>query len=173
MAAPKARSAARSPAVRAPSPSTRYRKREGFALRVDDATSARMARTRQSGTAPELVVRQALRQLGHRYRVANRDLPGSPDLANRRRRWAIFVHGCFWHRHGCKATTTPSNNREFWEAKFARNEARDARVARELRAEGFVVIVVWECDTKRGAEHVSHLLRQALPAQRGGSPRLR
>ena len=89
-----------------------------------------------------------LHELGHRYRVRNRDLPGSPDVANRSRRWAVFVHGCYWHRHGCKATTTPKRNRAFWEAKFARNVERDAESAAALRKLGFTVVVVWECETK-------------------------
>jgi len=137
----------------------RYRVREGHLLEVDDVTSARMARVRQKATRPELVVRQALRALGQRYRLANRDLEGSPDLANRRGRWAIFVHGCFWHRHGCKATTTPTRNRAFWEAKFTRNLARDQRTTAALEARGYRVIVIWECQTKRGEAELREFLR--------------
>jgi DNA mismatch endonuclease (patch repair protein) len=133
-------------------------------LLVDDVTSARMGRVRQKATLPELVVRGLLAELGQRYRLHNRDLPGSPDLANRRARWALFVHGCFWHRHGCSATTTPTRNREFWEAKFARNVARDARAVEELRAAGYLVIVVWECQTKRGAPALRAALEQAFSA---------
>jgi len=93
--------------------------------------------------------------------VHNRDLPGSPDIANRARKWAVFVHGCFWHRHvGCKRTTTPTRNRSFWIEKFRANIARDARVQAVLRSEGYRVIVVWECET----EDVIHLrkLHRAL-----------
>jgi DNA mismatch endonuclease (patch repair protein) len=90
--------------------------------------------------------------LGLRYSLDNTDLPGSPDLANRRRRFAVFVHGCFWHRHvGCNRTTTPKTNRSFWEAKFDANVKRDHRVIRQLRALGFRVFVIWECDTMREA----------------------
>jgi len=139
----------------------RYRVREGHLLQVDDATSLRMAGIRQKSTRPELLVGKLLRALGLRYRLTNRDLPGSPDFAHRRARWALFVHGCFWHRHGCSATTTPTRNREFWEAKFARNVARDARALDELRAGGYRVIVVWECETKRGeAELLERLSRE-------------
>lgn len=139
----------------------RYRLREGHLLQVDDATSLRMAGIRQRATRPELVVGKVLRALGLRYRLTNRDLPGSPDFANRRARWALFVHGCFWHRHGCSATTTPTRNREFWAAKFERNMARDARSLGELRAGGYRVIVVWECETKRGeAELLARLTRE-------------
>jgi DNA mismatch endonuclease (patch repair protein) len=131
-------------------------------LEVDDATSARMRTVRQKGTRPELVVRRALAGLGHRYRLGNRDLPGSPDIANRRHRWAIFVHGCFWHRHGCKASTTPTRNREFWEAKFLRNVERDRRASDALRARGYTVIVIWECETKRGLDGISASLASAF-----------
>jgi DNA mismatch endonuclease (patch repair protein) len=77
-------------------------------------------------------------------------LPGSPDLANRTRRWAIFVHGCFWHRHtGCIRTTTPKRNRPFWTAKFEANCARDRRVRAALRRLGFRTLVIWECQAER------------------------
>jgi DNA mismatch endonuclease (patch repair protein) len=138
-----------------------YRVREGRVIEVDDVTSARLRTVRQHGTRPELLVRRSLSELGHRYRLRNRDLPGSPDIANRAQRWAVFVHGCFWHRHGCRASTTPSRNREFWEAKFARNVARDQRVVDALRGLGYAVIIIWECETKRGAATVrAELLRQ-------------
>lgn len=107
-----------------------------------------MAKIRQRGTSPELVVRAALHQLGLRYRTHNRDLPGSPDLANRRRRWAVFVHGCYWHRHeSCPRATTPRTNRAFWEAKFQRNVQRDANAVLALQRLGYRVLVVWECET--------------------------
>jgi len=119
---------------------------DGHWIVVDDQTSERMGRVRQKGTKPELIVRQIVHALGHRYRVDNRDLPGSPDIANRSRGWAVFVHGCYWHRHrGCSKTTTPTRNRSFWEDKFRANVARDMRAARELRRLGYRVIVVWEC----------------------------
>jgi DNA mismatch endonuclease (patch repair protein) len=136
--------------------------REGHVLEVDDVTSARMGRVRQKGTLPELLVRGALAELGQRFRLHNRDLPGSPDLANRRARWAIFVHGCFWHRHGCSATTTPARNRDFWEAKFARNVARDAQAVSALEALGYRVIVIWECQTKRGGGAAKESLARAF-----------
>ena len=124
------------------------KRRDGHVIRVDSKTSDRMRGIRQKDTKPEIVVRKLLHELGHRYRVRNRDLPGSPDVANRSRRWAVFVHGCYWHRHGCKATTTPKRNRAFWEAKFARNVERDAESAAALWKLGFTVVVVWECETK-------------------------
>jgi len=151
------------------------RQREGRLLWVDDQTSARMGLVRQKGTRPELMVRRLLAELGHRYRLTNRDLTGSPDIANRQKAWAVFVHGCFWHRHGCKATTTPGRNREFWEAKFARNVARDRRSIEALEAAGFNVIVIWECQTKQGDEVVrqellSRLGRGSARTPIGGEP---
>jgi DNA mismatch endonuclease (patch repair protein) len=95
---------------------------DGHLLVFDSATSERMGGIRQQGTTPELAVRRALTQLGLRYRVHNRDLPGSPDIAHRGAKWAIFVHGCYWHRHdGCRRSTTPKRNTEFWLAKLRRS----------------------------------------------------
>ena len=132
-------------------------------LVLDPATSARLARVRQRDTSPELVVRRVVHGLGHRFRVQTRDLPGSPDLANRARRWAIFVHGCFWHQHpGCSAATMPKRNRPFWEAKFAANRLRDERAEAALRATGYRVIVVWECAT-RDTARLERTLRGRLP----------
>ncbi len=110
-----------------------------------------MASVRRSGTSPELAVRKVLATYGLRYTLNNRDLPGSPDLANRSRRYAIFVHGCFWHRHSnCPRSTTPSRNREFWQAKFDANVVRDRGAIRALRRMGYSVVVVWECEAHRG-----------------------
>jgi len=135
-------SSKRSRAITRGSPSRRS------SLDLDPATSERLSRIRQRGTAPELVVGAVLRELGLRYRTRNRDLPGSPDFANRTGRWAVFVHGCFWHHHaGCVRATVPKRNRSFWLEKFAANRRRDARAVRMLRARGFRVVVVWECRT--------------------------
>jgi DNA mismatch endonuclease (patch repair protein) len=116
-------------------------------MRTDPETSLRMGRVRQSNTKPELIVRRALHRAGIRFRVNNRDLPGSPDLANRRHKWVIFVHGCFWHQHeGCPKATVPKRNHEFWAAKFAANRQRDLRVQKDLRERGYSVSVIWQCE---------------------------
>jgi DNA mismatch endonuclease, patch repair protein len=116
---------------------------------LDAARSTLMRAVRQSGTAPELAVRAACQHLGIRVRLNVRGLPGSPDLANKSRKFAIFVHGCFWHRHtGCYKTTTPSHNRSFWLTKFRANMRRDRQRIAALRSMGFRVIVVWECQTR-------------------------
>jgi DNA mismatch endonuclease (patch repair protein) len=129
-------------------------------LVLDSATSERMGRIRQRDTAPEQAVRRALTRLGLRYRVTNRDLPGSPDIANRKRRWAIFVHGCYWHRHdGCGRATTPKRNREFWVAKFEANVARDRAAISALELLGYRALVIWECETIDAMELRSLLAR--------------
>ncbi|MDA8021151.1 MAG: very short patch repair endonuclease [Thermoanaerobaculia bacterium] len=129
----------------------------------DRETFLRMSRQRQKDTRPEILTRRILHRLGHRFRIANRDLPGSPDIANRHRRWAVFVHGCYWHRHeGCPRATTPKRNREFWMEKFEANQARDRRVADKLRNRGFTVLTVWECET-RDLEALEERLGRELP----------
>lgn len=116
-------------------------------LEVDEATSVRLSRIRQHGTFPELAVRRIAAAAGLHYRTRNRDLPGSPDLANRSKRWAVFVHGCYWHSHeGCSRATVPKRNRAFWKAKFVANRARDRRAVCQLRSLGFRVLTVWECE---------------------------
>ena len=115
---------------------------------IDPERSALMARVRDKNSKPELIVRRATHALGYRFRLHRRNLPGTPDLVFPRLRKAIFVHGCFWHRHrGCSRTTTPKTRAEYWQRKFAANVERDARKKRQLRALGWSVLVVWECKT--------------------------
>jgi DNA mismatch endonuclease, patch repair protein len=109
--------------------------------------SALMARVPSHGTRPEMAVRRAAHQLGFRYRLHRRDLPGTPDLVFTRFRTVVFVHGCFWHRHsGCRRATTPKTRRDFWQAKFDANVDRDRRTVVALEAAGWTVAVVWECE---------------------------
>lgn len=108
-----------------------------------------MKKVRQRDTRPEIVVRRTAHILGYRFRLHRRDLPGSPDLVFPRHTVAVFVHGCFWHRHpGCRYASTPKNNSEFWNDKFRRNVERDARKESELRDLGWRVLVIWECETR-------------------------
>lgn len=113
---------------------------------VDRATRSRMmSGIRGRDTKPEKLVRSFLHRAGLRFRL-HASLPGKPDLVFPKHRAVVFVHGCFWHRHaGCRYAATPSSNAEFWQAKFDANVARDNRVARQLRKEGWRVFVVWEC----------------------------
>lgn len=135
---------------------------------LDAATSVRLGKIRQRDTSAERAVRRILFAAGLRYRIWNRDLPGSPDVANRRARWAVFVHGCFWHHHEkCAKATIPRNNRAFWIEKFAANAARDARVIAELRRLGYACAVVWECEITRDPKGVRRLLLRALSARAG------
>lgn len=123
--------------------------RRKLSVRPTPERSALMARVRQAGTSPELAVRRVLRRLRVRVRTNGARLPGSPDLYDAQRRLAVFVHGCFWHRHrGCRACTTPTANASFWAQKFEDNVARDRRKAAELRRLGFRVLTVWECQVK-------------------------
>ena len=128
-----------------------------------------MARVRQKDTSAEQLVRSLLTRIGHAFRKSNRDLPGSPDAANRSRRWAVFVHGCFWHRHaGCPRTTTPKRNRAFWETTFDQNRRRDARALAALRRLGYRTVVVWECEIVKRPEAVEKKLAKRLgPTPRG------
>lgn len=129
-------------------------------LVTDRQTSERLGRIRQRGTDLELDVRTEVRLLGHSYRLNNRDLAGSPDIANRRRRWAIFVHGCFWHSHpGCRRSRLPKRNREFWRSKMAANRARDMRVVSELKRDGYATLVVWGCEVA-SRDTLQRLLRK-------------
>jgi len=126
-----------------------------------------MQRVRQKGTPAETRVARACRDLGLRYRLNVRSLPGSPDVANKTQRWAIFVHGCFWHRHaGCAKATTPKRNAAFWRAKFEANRERDARKLAELEAAGFEVVVVWQCETEEPRK-LEALLARRLGVRRG------
>lgn len=117
-------------------------------LRTDSVRSALMKRVRRSGTSTEMFVARACRLHGLSYRLNVRSLPGSPDMANKSKRWAIFVNGCYWHHHtGCRRATIPKRNRRFWKKKFATNRERDARKIKQLRALGYRVVLVWECET--------------------------
>lgn len=110
-----------------------------------------MAAIHSASTKPELLLRKSLWRLGFRYRVNDKRLPGSPDIVLPKYRTVIFVHGCFWHGHkDCPKYTTPKTNAEFWTAKIARNQQRDQETWRQLEAKGWNVIIVWECELKRG-----------------------
>lgn len=108
-----------------------------------------MAKVRSADTKPEMIVRRTAHALGYRYRLHVRALPGSPDLVFPRLKKAIFVHGCFWHRHaGCNRTTFPKTRADYWNAKFAANVARDAAQETKLLGLGWSVLTIWECQTR-------------------------
>ena len=119
-----------------------------------------MARIRSRDTKPEMYVRKAVWRAGFRYRLHTRSLPGKPDLALARYKVAIFVHGCFWHQHGCAKTSRPSSNREFWDRKLDGNVARDARNQAALQALGWTVLTIWECSLEQGTADVLRILKR-------------
>ena len=137
---------------------------------VDPARSAQMARVRGKDTTPELRVRKALHAAGLRFRLHAKDLPGRPDIVFRSRRIAIFVHGCFWHRHAdpkCKLARMPKSRLDFWAPKLAANAERDRRNTQSLQTMGWRVELVWECDL--GAEALQALInriRAPLPVKK-------
>ncbi|MBR0730371.1 DNA mismatch endonuclease Vsr [Bradyrhizobium japonicum] len=104
-----------------------------------------MASVGQKDTGAEVLLRKALHRRGLRYKLHDRALPGSPDLVFPRFAAVVFVHGCYWHSHGCYRSTVPSTRKAFWTAKFAANRARDARNRAELLERGWRVLTVWEC----------------------------
>lgn len=127
-----------------------------------EARSALMAKVRSKNTAPEIRVRRAAHAIGLRFRLSRRDLPGSPDLVLPRYRLAVFVHGCFWHRHpDCRRASVPATRPEFWEMKFAKNVARDLAATAALHDRGWKTLVIWECETKCDA-HIQQALRDAI-----------
>lgn len=137
---------------------------------VDAATRSRMmAGIRDKDTTPELALRRRLHAEGLRYRLHPRNVSGRPDIVLPARKVAIFVHGCFWHRHeGCHWCTTPASNTPFWTEKFSRNKARDRQVAASLRDEGWRVAIVWECGLR--AAGIDETIAELLAWMRSDEP---
>lgn len=130
----------------------------------DSATRSRvMSRIRSKDTAPELRVRRALWHAGYRYRLHVADLPGRPDIVLGKHHMAIFVHGCFWHGHGCRRFHWPRTNAAYWRAKIERNMERDRQARERLALLGWDVRTVWTCELD---EAVSRLLAEL----RAGGP---
>ena len=121
-----------------------------------------MSGIRGKDTKPELVIRSFLHRAGLRFRLHARTIAGTPDIVLPGRRVAVFVHGCFWHRHaGCSRATNPKTNVAFWRAKFDENVGRDRRTNRALRRTGWRVITVWECQTsERRLERLAREIRR-------------
>lgn len=118
---------------------------------VDKAKRSQiMARIGPRNTAPEMAVRRAVHRLGYRFRLHRKDLPGCPDLVLPRHQLAVFVHGCFWHRHeACTNCSMPKTRIDFWATKFGATVARDRRNIETLHALGWRTLVVWECETEK------------------------
>jgi DNA mismatch endonuclease (patch repair protein) len=112
-----------------------------------EARSRIMRGIRKRNTKPELLVRRQLHAMGFRFRLHRRDLPGTPDVVMPRHRAVIFVHGCFWHQHaGCRHGNQPRRQIDYWLPKLARNIERDAQAEKALAAQGWRVLVLWECE---------------------------
>ena len=127
--------------------------------------SRNMSRIQCRDTTPELRVRSAIHRMGYRFSLYRSDLPGKPDIVLPKHRSVIFVNGCFWHRHpGCRMAYTPKSRKTFWFKKFDENIARDRKVKRELRALGWRVIVVWECETLKNLDGLAQRLDRLLRA---------
>lgn len=125
-----------------------------------------MSRVAGKHTLPEMRVRRAAHALGYRFRLHRRDLPGTPDLVFPRRKLVLFVHGCFWHRHvDCSKASTPKSRTEFWQQKFNANVERDDRNRAALKALGWRVETIWECETK--STELSELLDRLIETGRG------
>jgi DNA mismatch endonuclease (patch repair protein) len=123
--------------------------------------SEMMASIHGKNTSPELVVRKALHSLGYRYRLNVKKLPGSPDLVFPRFKAVLFVHGCFWHRHGCKYTYSPKSNTAFWNKKFSQNVERDKACINDLQSRGWRVGIIWECEFRKNGKPM-HLKSESL-----------
>jgi len=114
---------------------------------VPDAVRRRMSSIRKTGNKPEMSVRKVAYRLGYRFRVNQRNLPGTPDIVFPSRRKIIQVHGCFWHQHpGCRHSTSPRVRSEYWGPKLARNVSRDIEIRSALEAQGWAVLTLWGCE---------------------------
>lgn len=138
---------------------------------MDNLTAARrsinMSRIKSRDTQGELVVRYLVYHAGYRYRIAPSYIKGHPDIYVSSRKTAIFVHGCFWHRHsGCRVATVPKTNTEFWLEKFRRNTERDKATTEELLSSGIRVLVIWECSLRKALRDTEalELLRDSIIA---------
>ena len=105
-----------------------------------------MQAVKSKNTKPELVVRRLLHRMGYRYRLHRKDLPGRPDIALISRRKAIFIHGCFWHGHECRKGKLPKSRLDYWKPKLERNKERDREKSGALEAQGWAVLIIWQCE---------------------------
>jgi DNA mismatch endonuclease, patch repair protein len=139
--------------------------------------SRNMAAVRSKNTAPEMLARKAAHRLGLRFRLHRTDLPGSPDIVLPKHRTVVFVHGCFWHGHGCSRSKLPRTNVRFWTEKIEKNKLRDSKAEAALRKDGWKVQIVWQCELRnidmalRRVSLVAAKLRSAVRKRTG--PRTR
>lgn len=118
-----------------------------------ETRSYNMSRIKGRKTKPEEIIAKYLFSQGFRYRRNVKKLPGTPDIVLKKYKTVIFVNGCFWHMHeGCKYFVWPKNNSEFWKNKLLTNKERDEKEKKEIEELGWEVIVVWECQLKKGGK---------------------
>lgn len=128
-----------------------------------EARSANMSKIRSKDTEPELKVRRILHKLGYRFRLHCKHIPGRPDIVLAKYKTAIFINGCFWHRHdGCREASRPKSNSEYWETKLNRNVERDIKNHYALRKDNWIVIVFWECELERDIETNTSFVKAKL-----------
>jgi len=132
-----------------------------------------MRRIRSTDTQPEIIIRRALHARGLRFRLHRGDLPGRPDLYFSASRTAVFVHGCFWHLHGCALSKVPTTRTDYWSTKLASNRARDQKNIKALEELGIRVIIVWECAIRSRAGRRVEQVADELEKMIRGSSRLR
>lgn len=111
-----------------------------------------MRAVKSKNTTPEMTVRKLVFSMGYRYRLHRKDLPGSPDLVFPGRKKVIFVHGCFWHGHGCKKGAPPKSRQDYWMSKITTNKIRDKMVQALLKRQGWGVLVIWQCQLPKGQQ---------------------
>lgn len=120
-----------------------------------------MQQIKSKDTRPEKVVRSVLHRMGYRFRLHRKDLPGTPDIVFPSRRLAMFVHGCFWHGHGCRIGQLPKSRLDYWQPKIEANRARDQRKEAALATEGWRIAIIWQCELGN-IEALETRLRQLL-----------
>lgn len=129
-------------------------------IKSKEERSRNMSAIRSGDTKPEMQVRCYLHAHGFRYGLHNRKLPGSPDIVLRKYKTVIFINGCFWHGHeGCKYFRLPKSNIEFWQTKIERNRQRDIETIEALKAKGWRVITIWECELRNIAQRSETLIQ--------------
>ena len=138
---------------------------------VDKATRSKMmSRIKSKNTKIELIIRSGLHRRGYRFRLHRRSLPGKPDLCLPKYQAIIFIHGCFWHMHGCHLTTIPKTRPEFWRNKLSSNRKRDLTHGRNLGILGYRVLTIWECALrKKSNEEIENVLDHVVEWLKGSS----
>lgn len=125
-----------------------------------------MSRVRSSNTKPEVCVRSILHRLGYRFRIGGKKLPGHPDIVLKKYMTCIFVNGCFWHQHeGCTKSRLPKSNQIFWKTKFEKNVNRDRQNEAILKALGWTVVVIWECEIRDSEKMIAKLKNILVPKE--------